>query len=172
MKRAICLALCLVLMLAMTACDSKGVVGKWHAEATLDDLEKFGIPDEFRAVTFLTGDKLFDIYAQFNEDGTFTYDLDTTELERNLSQNVGTLFNLLAGLGAAELVKGLIAHGFGFAADTMKLSYAGVYSIDKNGIITATDGETFYFTLSSDILHETDQSGHEHFVFTRVTGEE
>lgn len=152
----------LVGLLSLCGCGKKAPeVGKWHADITVSSLSADSEDyEEGLLLSMLTGDLLFEVDAEFCNDGTFTYVINTQPLLDGLSDSVGSILGMLGGGDMSLFVERLFAYACGNALSGTKFDYAGTYTVEDD-LVTAYDEESLYFTVDGDTLIQYDADGYE-----------
>jgi len=139
-------------------------IGKWHAEVNLSDIDTSSLSDEDQAILALVaGNCLMEIDVEFSDDGTFTYVVNTDDLEEAVSGSVGNLVGLFISSNISSLINNFVSVLLKSSIDASSDMY-GRYTVDDQGIITAdsTSGTTLYFSVyGNNVLIQTDENGSE-----------
>lgn len=143
-------------------------VGMWHAEIQLSDISG-SMSDEDKAfMAMMAGSTMFEIDAQFSEDGTFTYVMNTDKLQEAVSNTVSTIFGFFIKFDISLFIDRIVDAALQDALKSSQQNYAGTYTKSDSGLITATDGQTLYFKVNGSSLVQIDEDGNEVLRFTKV----
>lgn len=144
-------------------------VGSWHAELKLSDIDTDGMNDEDKLLfSMLAGNIMFEMDAEFLEDGTFSYVINTDKLEDGLSQSVSTIAGYFLDFDISLFTDRLIEAALSEVTQNLKDDYIGTYTVEGD-IITAEDEGTLYFKVSANRLIQLDEEGNEFVRFEKVT---
>lgn len=179
MKKITCLIsiiLSLVLCMCVTACGSGGEVkeipaeiGKWHADYKLSDMDSSGMAEEDKALfSMLAGNTVMGIDVEFCEDGSFTYDINTDEIEDAVSKSVSTFTSWFFDYDISIFTDRLVEAALQDVMNGSKNNYLGDYSKSDDGIITAIDGDKLLFKIKANRLIQIDDNGDEVITFTKA----
>ena len=177
MKRLLCI-LCVSLFICGVCCSCSNSepkkevspeIGKWHATITLNDINDESMAEEDKLLlSMLAGDTLFEIDAEFFEDGTFSYNMNTDKLEESISKTVNTVLGFFMNFDVSLFVDRLVSAATKDAVHFEKMNYYGTYSKDDFSI-TAVDEYYLYFDIKDNILSQIDDNGSIIAKFHRVT---
>ena len=172
----ICLILVAILSLSVLfGCGQSGSakigleVGKWHAELKVSDLRDSMSDDDRLVMSMLAGNIMLEVDAEFCEDGTFTYEMNTDKLEEAVSDTISTVFGFFFDFDISLFTDRLLETAMQNALQGSKQDYWGTYTKDENDLITAVDGESLYFKASSSRLVQLDAAGNEVLTFKKVS---
>ena len=113
--------------------------------------------DDRMLISMLAGNTAFEVNVEFCEDGTFTYEVSTDEVEEALSDSVSKIASFFVDFDVSMFTDRLISAAFDDVLKSEKTEYYGTYK-SKDGVITATDddGETLLFKVTANRLTEID----------------
>ena len=177
MKRLFCILFVpLFICFVCSACSNAGPVkevgpeiGKWHATISLNCVNDESIAEEDKLMlSMLAGDTLFEIDAEFFEDGTFSYEINTDKLEESISKTVNTVLGFFVKYDVSLFVERLVNAATKDTVHLEKMKYYGTYSKDNN-TITAVDEYYLFFNINDDTLSQIDGDGSIIAIFYRVT---
>lgn len=180
MKRtmvALYVLLSLILCVSVTACsnnvetkETPAEIGKWHADYKLSDMDSSGMNDEDKALfSMLAGNTVMGIDVEFCDDESFTYDINTDEIEKAVSKSVSTFTSLFFDFDISVFTDRLVQAALQDVLSGSKNNYIGDYTKSDDGIITAIDGDKFFFKIKANRLIQIDDNGDEVLVFTKKT---
>lgn len=179
MKKTTCvifLVLSLVLCMCTTACgnseevkEKPAEIGKWHADYKLSDMDSSGMADEDKALfSMLAGNTVMGIDVEFCEDGSFTYDINTDEIEKAVSKSVSTFTSWIFDYDISIFTDRLVEAALQDVMSSSKNNYLGDYTKSDDGIITAVDGDKLLFKIKANRLIQIDDNGDEVITFTKA----
>ena len=169
MKRSICVLIVAVLLVCciLSSCGKVNTgpeVGEWHARLKMSDIDIGSLSDDEKAlISLVTGETALEIDAQFSEDGTFLYQMNSDKLEQSISEKTNTIISLFTDVDLSYLVNNIVSLISKQVFTSDKRTYYGKYSSEK-GKITAVDEDTLYFITENDQLIQLDRDGN---VFAR-----
>lgn len=171
------IALVLAVAMLFTGCAAQGggkpapgpEVGVWHAEIKLSDLSGSMSDEDKMLMSMLAGNIMFEVDAEFTEDGSFTYIMNTDKLEEAISGSVSTILGFFMSFDVSMFVERLVEAAMKDAMASSKQEYYGTYTKADDGLITATDGENLYFKVSASTLLQVDQNGEKVLRFKKVS---
>ena len=172
MKRTICFFS--VILLVLTTClfssctnnkteekkETAYELGEWIAKYKISDMDTSSMSEEERMLlSLLAGNTAFEVNVEFCEDGTFTYEVSTDEVEEALSDSVSKIASFFINFDLSVFTDRLIDLAFEDTLSSEKTEYYGTYK-SKDGIITATDddGEILLFKVTANRLTEIDNN--------------
>lgn len=181
MKRTICFFS--VILLVLTTClfsscsnnkteekkETAYELGEWKAEYKISDMDTSSMSEDDRMLlSLLAGNTAFEVKVEFCEDGTFTYEVNTDEVEKALSNSVSKIASFFIDFDLSLFTDRLISAAFQDVLGDEKTDYYGNYSA-KNGIITATDedGDVLFFKVTANRLTELDSKKNKVLEFKR-----
>ena len=144
-------------------------IGKWHADYKLSDMDSSGMADEDKALfSLLAGNTVMGIDVEFCEDGSFTYDINTDEIENAISKSVSTFTSWFFDYDISIFTDRLVEAALQDVMSGNKNNYLGDYSKSDDGIITAIDGDKLLFKIKANRLIQIDDNGDEVITFTKA----
>lgn len=179
MKKTTCiffLVLSIVICMCTTACgnseevkEKPAEIGKWHADYKLSDMDSSGMADEDKALfSMLAGNTVMGIDVEFCEDGSFTYDINTDEIEKAVSKSVSTFTSWFFDYDVSIFTDRLVEAALQDVMSSSKNNYLGDYTKSDDGIITAVDGDKLIFKIKANRLIQIDDNGDEVITFTKA----
>ncbi|MBQ7670067.1 MAG: hypothetical protein IJS45_05035 [Clostridia bacterium] len=144
-------------------------VGAWHAEIKLNDVSGSMSDEDKALMSMLAGNIMFEIDAEFCEDGTFTYVMNTDKLKESLSSSLSTVLGFFMNYDISLFTDRLIEAALQDALQSSKYNYAGTYESFEDNLIMASDGDMLYFKVNGKTLIQLDDSGNEVVRFTKVS---
>lgn len=179
MKKTSCIifiVFSLVLCMCTTACgnsekakEKPAEIGKWHADYKLSDMDSSGMADEDKALfSMLAGNTVMGIDVEFCEDGSFTYDINTDEIEKAVSKSVSTFTSFFFKYDISVFTDRLVEAALQDVLNGSKNNYLGDYSKSEDGIITAIDGDVLLFKIKANRLIQIDENGAEVITFMKA----
>lgn len=173
---------CMAVAVLFSGCNASGPgetekvigpeVGSWHAELKLSDIHTDSMSDEDKMLfSMLAGNIVFEMNAEFLEDGTFSYVINTDELEEGLSQSLSTMAGYFMDFDISLFTDRLIEAALAEVTQNMKDDYIGTYTVEDD-IITAEDEGTLYFKVSANRLIQLDENGNEFVRFEKAANSE
>lgn len=172
--------LSIVLMLAMVlltcaACggapkkEAKPEVGKWHADYKLSDMNTDSMSDEDKATfAMLAGNIVMGIDAEFCEDGSFSYTINTDEIEDAISKSINTFTSWIFQFDVSIFIDRIVEAALQDVMKSSKTDYLGDYTKSDDGLITAVDGDTLLFRIKANRLIQIDEQGNDVITFTKA----
>lgn len=151
-------------------------VGKWHAEYKISDIDENEMAEEDRMLlSMLAGNLMFEMDAEFCEDGTFTYTINTDEVKEAVSDSVSQIASYFIDIDLSMFTDRLIEAAFEDVIETTQSEYVGEYTTSDDGLITANDEgllkgsepSVLYFKMISKRLVQVDAAGNQVFVFKK-----
>ena len=144
-------------------------VGKWHAEIKLSDISDSMSDEDKTIMAMLAGNIMFEIDAEFGEDNSFTYVMNTDQLQKSVSDSVSTLIGFFFDFDVSLFTDRIVEAALQDALHSSKQDYAGTYTRSESNLITATDGETLYFKVNGTSLTQIDEEGNTIIRFSKVS---
>ena len=144
-------------------------VGLWHAELELSDLSDSMSDEDRLLLTVVAGNIMFEVDAEFCEDGTFSYVMNTDKLEDAVSDTVSTVFGFFFDFDISLFVERLVEAALQDTVLGTKQDYTGTYTKSESNLITATDEANLYFKIKGNRLIQIDSEGNEILRFSRVS---
>lgn len=165
-------AICMLI----TACGSSETtkdipeeIGNWHADYKLSDMDSSDMSDEDKALfSMLAGNTVMGIDVEFCEDGSFTYDINTEEVEAAASKSISTITSWFFDYDISIFTDRLVEAALQDVLSGSKFNYLGDYSKSDDGIITAIDGDKLLFKIKANRLIQIDDNGDEVITFTKT----
>lgn len=145
-------------------------VGKWHTEIRISDVSGSMSDEDRLLLSMLAGDIMFEIDAEFCEDGTFTYVMNTDQLQKAISDSVSTVLGYFISFDISLFTDRLVEATLRDEIQGSKHDYNGTYTTSESGLITAKDGAVLNFKIKGSALIELDSDGNEILTFTKVSG--
>ena len=145
-------------------------VGKWRAEVKINDLSS-SMSDEDKAIlAMLAGNIMFEVDVEFAENGTFSYFMNTDELEDSISNSFTTLIGFMLNFDVSLFVDRIVKTVLQDMFETSTYAFAGEYSTSESELITATDpsGFNIYFKVYGGSLVQLNDDGEKILTFTKV----
>ena len=142
-------------------------VGKWHAVIKIHDLSGSMSEEDKLLLSMLAGDTMFEIDVEFCEDGTFTYIMNTDQLEEAISNSVSTLIGFFVKYDFSLFIDRLVKAALQDGLQSSKHNYHGTYTVSESGLISATDDVTLLFKMVGNSLVEIDSEGNEVLRFSQ-----
>lgn len=172
----ILILLSLILCMCATACGSSeevkevpAEIGKWHADYKLSDMDSSGMAEEDKALfSMLAGNTVMGIDVEFCDDGSFTYDINTDEIESAMSKSISTFTSWFFDYDISLFTDRLVEAALQDVMSSSKNNYLGDYSKSDDGIITAIDGDKLLFKIKANRLIQIDDNGNEVITFTKA----
>lgn len=152
-------------------------VGRWHAEYKISDIDENEMAEEDRMLlSMLAGNLMFEMDAEFCEDGTFTYTINTDEVKEAVSDSVSQIASYFIDIDLSMFTDRLIEAAFEDVMETTQSEYVGEYTTSDDGLITANDEgllkgsepSVLYFKMISKRLVQVDEEGNQVFVFKQA----
>lgn len=144
-------------------------IGKWHADYKLSDMDSSGMADEDKVLfSMLAGNTVMGIDVEFCEDGSFTYDINTDEIENAVSKSVSTFTSWILDYDISIFTDRLVEAALQDIMSGSKNNYLGDYTKSDGGIITAIDGDKLLFKIKANRLIQIDDNGDEVIAFSKV----
>lgn len=149
-------------------------VGKWYAEYKISDIDENQISEDDRLLlSMLAGNLMFEMEAEFCEDGTFTYTINADEVKEAVSNSVSQIASFFIDIDLSLFTDRLIEAAFEDVMNAKQSEYVGEYSVSDDGLITANDEgllkgsepAVIYFKMISKHLVQLDEEGNQVFVF-------
>lgn len=153
-------------------------VGKWHAEYKISDIDENNMSEEDRLLlSMLAGNLMFEMNAEFCDDGSFTYTINTDEVKKAVSDSVSQIASYFIDIDLSMFTDRLIEAAFEDVMETTQSEYVGQYTTSDDGIIIANDEgllkgsepSVLYFKIISKRLVQIDEEGNQVFVFKQST---
>lgn len=144
-------------------------IGKWHAEIKISDVSGAMSDEDRLLLSMLAGDIMFEIDAEFCEDGTFTYVMNTDQLQEAISTTVSTVLGYFMKYDISLFTDRLVEAALQDALQSSKQNYSGNYTRSESNLITATDGDKLYFKISGNTLIQIDNNGNDVLKFVKVS---
>ena len=144
-------------------------VGKWHAEIKISDVNSSMSDEDRLLLSMIAGDIMFEIDAEFCEDGTFTYVMNTDQLQEAISNSVSTVLGFFMKYDITLFTDRLVEAALQDALKSSKKDYSGNYTKSESNLIIATDGDNLYFRAGSNTLVQIDDNGNDVLKFTKVS---
>lgn len=165
-----------VICILITACESSETtktipeeIGNWHADYKLSDMDSSGMSDEDKALfSMLAGNTVMGIDVEFCDDGSFTYDINTDEVEAAASKSISTITSWFFDYDISIFTDRLVEAALQDVLSGSKFNYLGDYSKSDDGIITAIDGDKLLFKIKANRLIQIDDNGDEVITFTKA----
>ncbi len=178
MKKITCLLFMLlsfVLCMLVTACsngtetkETPAEIGKWHAEYKLSDMDSSGMDDEDKALfSMLAGNTVMGIDVEFCEDGSFTYVINTDEIENAVSKSISTFTSWVFDYDISIFTDRIVEAALQDVMDGTKTDYIGDYTKTEEGIIKAVDEDVLLFKIKANKLIQIDENNNQVLVFTK-----
>ena len=167
----------LMLSVFFTACSNSesgkdempAEIGKWHADYKLSDMDSSGMADEDKALfSMLAGNTVMGIDVEFCEDSSFTYDINTDEIESAVSKSISTFTSWFFDYDISVFTDRLVEAALQDVLSGSKNNYLGDYSKSEDGIITAVDEDKLLFKIKANRLIQIDDNGDEVISFTKA----
>lgn len=180
MRKSICFLFVIILLflcVCVTACgnsekakeEKPAEIGKWHADYKLSDMDSSSMADEDKALfSMLAGNTVMGIDVEFCEDGSFTYDINTEEIENAVSKSISTFTSWFLDYDISIFTDRLVEAALQDVMSGSKNNYLGDYSKSEDGIITAVDGDKLLFKIKANRLIQIDDNGDEVITFTKA----
>ncbi len=155
-------------------------VGKWHSEYKISDIDENKMAEEDRMLlSMLAGNLMFEMDAEFCEDGTFTYIINTDEVKEAVSDTVSQIASYFIDIDLSMFTDRLIEAAFEDVMRNTQSEYVGEYLVSDDGLITANDEgllkgsepSVIYFKMISKRLVQIDEEGNQVFVFKQSTND-
>lgn len=144
-------------------------VGKWHTDLKLSDINSNEMAEEDMALfSLLAGNTVMGIDVEFFEDGSFTYDINTDEIESAFSTSISTFTSWIFDYDISVFIDRLVESAFQDVMGGSKNNYLGDYTKSEDGIITAIDEDKMLFKVKANRLIQIDEDGNEILTFKRV----
>lgn len=144
-------------------------VGTWHADYKLSDMDSSGMAEEDKALfSMLAGNTVIGIDVEFCEDGSFTYDINTDEIENAVSKSISTFSSWFFDYDISIFTDRLVEAALQDVMSGSKNNYLGDYSKSDDEIITAIDGDKLLFKIKANRLIQIDDNGDEVITFTKA----
>lgn len=152
-----------------TAKEIPAEIGKWHADFKLSDMNSSEMAEEDKALfSLLAGNTVMGIDVEFFEDGSFTYDINTEEVEEAFSKSISTFASWIFDYDISMFIDRLVEAALQDVMSGSKNNYLGDYTKSEEGIITAIDGDKMLFKIKANRLIQIDDNGNEVLTFTKV----
>lgn len=178
-KSALLMLLIFAVCISTTACgftqkeEIPAEIGKWHTEFKLSDMNSDNMTEEDKALfSLLAGNIVMGIDVEFFEDGSFTYDINTDEIEEAFSKSISTFTSWIFDYDISVFIERLVESALQDVMSSSKMNYLGDYTKSEEGIITAMDGDMLLFRIKANRLIQIDDNGNDILVFTRVDSED
>lgn len=181
-KSFLTILLAIVYIFVFAACNStnnnsdkkeekpKPEVGTWKAEYKLSDIDESAMTEEDRTlISLLAGNTVFEINAEFCDDGTFTYEINTDKISEALSNSVSKIASFFIDIDVSMFTDRLIEYAFQDLLKSSKTEYFGKYTKSDDGLITAVDGDNIYFKVTSSRLIQIDEQGNKVITFKKAS---
>lgn len=147
-------------------------VGAWHVEYKVSDIDDSQMATEDKLLlSMLAGNIMFEVDAEFCEDGTFTYTLNTDEVEEAVSNAVSSIASYFIDIDISIFTDRLVEAAFQDILSGEKTDYAGTYTKTDDGFITATDEYNLYFKVTANKLIQVDEQGNEVIALKKVSSQ-
>lgn len=144
-------------------------VGKWHAEIRIGDVSGSMSDEDQFLLSLLAGDIMFEIDAEFCEDGTFIYVMNTDKLQKAISDSVSTVLGYFMSFDISLFTDRLVEATLCDGLQDSKHDYNGTYTTSESGLISAKDGAVLNFMIKGNTLVELDSEGNEILEFTKIS---
>ena len=160
--------ICLLAIFAtvfLYGCSSNSEIGKWRGSVPL---EKFAEDSEIVKTVnqVLTGGKELGVIVEFKEDGSFTYDFDTTELEQALSGSAAAAIFLFTGLNASGIIDSIIGSIVKNALNISGAVKSGTYKTE-DGYLICVEDENLVFKVENGTLVQYKENGDTFMTFAK-----
>lgn len=157
--------------------ESGPEVGKWYAEYKVNDINENEMAEEDRMLlSMLAGNIMFEMNAEFYDDGTFTYTVNIDEVKKSISDSVSKITSFFIDIDLSMFTDRLIEAVFDDVLESTQSEYVGEYTTSGDGLIIAKDEgllkgsepSVLYFRVISKKLVQVDEHGEQVFVFRRA----
>lgn len=157
--------------------ESGSEVGKWYAEYKVGDINESEMAEEDRMLlSMLAGNIMFEMNAEFCDDGTFTYTVNIDEVKKSISDSVSKITSFFIDIDLSMFTDRLIEAVFDDVLESTQSEYVGEYTTSGDGLIIAKDEgllkgsepSVLYFKVISKKLVQVDEHGEQVFVFRRA----
>lgn len=174
-KRCLLLGFVLILSIFFSACGGSSEkqvepeVGKWHADYKLSDIDTSSMSDEDRAtMALLSGNVVMGIDAEFFEDGSFSYSVDTDQVKEGFSKTINSITSWFLDFDISIFTDRIIEAALRDVMSGTKMDYLGDYTKSEDGLIMAVDEDVFYFRTKANRLIQIDSEGNDVLIFSKV----
>ncbi len=173
------LAVILVVVCSMTGCffstENKATtnqklqpgpeVGKWYGHVNISDLN---LSAEDRAiVSLLAGNIAYEMNVEFCEDNTYSYVMNMDKFREEIQKSASTILGFFISFNLDLFIDRIVDLVLDSYGATERSSY-GSYTVDEDGLITASGSDTQYFKYTSGTLHQLNEEGQIILTFTKA----
>ena len=131
-----------------TVKETPAEIGKWHADYKLSDMDSSEMEEEDKALfSMLAGNTVMGIDVEFCEDSSFTYEINTEEIEKAVSKSISTFTSWIFDFDISLFTDRLVEAALQDVMSGSKNKYLGDYTKSSDGIITAIDEEKCFLKL-------------------------
>ena len=170
----------LIMVMLLTGCQSvrniipvrkSPEIGKWRTQIQLNEAMDSMTGIDKTIVSFLAGDIALDIEIEFNEDGTFYYNVDADHLRDSISASISGAASIFTSGDISDFTDRIADALLTNTKRDLDTSHFGMYTVEETEdkdtlIITATETrsdrsgrDVLYFTLKGGSLLQLDEDG-------------
>lgn len=181
MKKRSCFSIILLAVFLLTFLSACGEapksepapeIGKWHADIKLSDMDTDDLEDEDKALfTMLAGNVVMGVDAEFLEDGSFSYTINTDAIKEEVSKSIAKVASWFIDFDVSLFTDRIVESAMDDVISGAKTDYLGDYT-KEDGIIKAVDGDVLLFKIKANKLIQIDDDGNQVIAFSKNEAKE